>query len=50
MKNKIKVNVENPEDSGLLRIAKKEFKGGVFHASNGIWLCFWVGLSYVRYV
>lgn len=38
------------EDSDLLPIAKKEFKGGVFRASNGIWLCLWKDLSYVRYV
>lgn len=38
------------EDSALLPIAIKEFKGGVFHASNGIWLCFWKDLSDVRYV
>ena len=38
------------EDSDLLTIANKEFKGGVFHASNGIWICFWKDLSYVRYV
>lgn len=46
----VRIEHSSQEDTDLLPIAKKEFNGGVFHASNGIWLCFWKDLSYVGYV